>query len=452
MPLNKKQLEAIKKTLPTGRAFFNFTDREDYTKDAVEEKYIPDALFFAETEADIVAAVNLCRENNIPLIMRGAGTGYSGGVLAVAGGLLLSIERMKKLQIHPVRRMAVAQPGVITAEIVREAEKLGLFYPPDPASFEESTIAGNVAENAGGLRGKKYGVTKDYVLGFRGVTADGNIVEINQETPFGLKDILIGSEGTLIIFTEICLRLIDLPQIGRTIQAVFDNDISAARTISEILADGIVPRIMEFMDGDAIACSNQYDPAHCIPEGAAMVLFETDGIYSDSEANHILEVCQKYYPTLLTEARSEQERDQLWRTRRDLSKAVKSAYQRKVAEDVCVPPSRLPELVGFVAELNRNLRLRVNCYGHAGDGNLHVNFLGMTGSPEEEADINNGVKQLFIKTIELGGTLSGEHGIGTTKKGFLGLEFDVDTIAFMKHIKNCFDPNQFLNPGKIFPE
>jgi glycolate oxidase len=450
MPLDKSRIEMIKMTLPSDRVFFDFSEWPDYTHDATELVYLPDALFFAESAADIVAAVKLCRSIDLPLIVRGAGTGYSGGALAVNGGLLVSIERISSITISPVEKTAIAGPGAITGDIMKAAEAVGLFYPPDPASFEESTIGGNLAENAGGLRCKKYGVTKDYVQAVRGVDSSGSVINIGHSSPFGLIDLLIGSEGTLFIFTSITLRLIDLPQPGKTILATFEKAVDAASVVAEVTAAGFVPCIMEYMDSDAIECSNQYDPEHCIEGGAAMLLFETDGTNAASEAKAIKAVCKKHSPLLLRETDDSQERDILWATRRNLSHAVKQAAKTKTSEDVCVPPSKLPELVAFTEKLGQNLSVRVNCYGHAGDGNLHVNFLGETGSEQEIREIESGIALLFEKTLKLGGTLSGEHGIGITKKDFLHHEFDKPTLEFMKRLERRLNPDRILNPGKIF--
>ena len=450
MALDDTKKSMIKKALPKGRVFFDMDNFPDYNRDATELIYYPDALFFADTETDIVTAVRLCRELNLPLIVRGAGTGYSGGALAIRGGLLVSVERFNAIEIDSEKKTAIVEPGAITGDIMKAAEAVGLFYPPDPASYEESTIGGNLAENAGGLRCKKYGVTKDYVVAVRGVDSRGNIVEIDQLSPYGLIDLMIGSEGTLFIFTEITLRLIDLPQPGKTIQAAFSRAVDAASVVAEVTAAGIVPCIMEFMDGDAIECSNQYDPAHKIEGGAAMLLFETDGINAVEEAEAIMAICRTYSPVLLRITDDPVERELLWKTRRNLSHAVKQAARSKTSEDVCVPPSKLPLLVAFVDEWRRHSTLRVNCYGHAGDGNLHVNFLGLTGSDREAGETADGIERLFGETLALGGTLSGEHGIGITKQDYIHLEFNEATLSFMKRLEKCLNSDNLLNPGKIF--
>ncbi|MEZ5359589.1 MAG: FAD-linked oxidase C-terminal domain-containing protein [Candidatus Zixiibacteriota bacterium] len=444
--------DILEKALPSGRVFFDFSEWHDYTRDAAEIIHVPEALFFAESEADVIFAVRVCREHDIPVIFRGAGTGYTGGAVAVEGGLMLSVERMKEIHIDADAKSAIVGPGAITGDILDKAAEHGLFYPPDPASYRESTIGGNLAENAGGLRCKKYGVTKDYIISARGVNADGNFVEVDNMSPFGLCDVLIGSEGTLFAFTEITLRLIDLPRPGKTILATFDDSVKAARVVADIMATGIIPSIMEFMDGDAIACTNEFDSANKIQDCEALLLIETDGVHGNDEAVRIEEICNRHAPALLRLTTDKAESERLWLTRRNLSNAVKSSAAVKTAEDVCVPPSRLPELVEFVKELHDTLGIRVNCYGHAGDGNLHVNFLLSEDTEAGRAIAERGVSELFDRTLALNGTLTGEHGIGITKKEFLRWEFDEDTLRFMMRLKRSLDTGGVFNPGKIFSE
>lgn len=431
----------------------NTDSMPDYSRDASEIKVKPNAIIFAESEEDVIEIINYCREKDIPIVFRGAGTGYTGGAVPVSTGLLLSLERLRKLEIEPDKKRAFCGPGVITIDLMKDAEKYSLFYPPDPASYEESTLGGNVAECAGGLHCKKYGVTKDYIIGLRAVTIEGEILKTgvySERDLFDLTGILIGSEGLLAAVTEIAVRLIDKPQLGPTILAAFNDVGNAAQTAARITSSGIVPAVMEFMDSDAIACSTTYDRSIEIADAKAILLFETSGDNRLREADDIAEICNGFGAILVTRENDEKKADILWRIRRNLSKAVKESARQKIAEDVCVPPSRLPELVAFVSQLNSEFPMRVNSYGHAGDGNLHVNFLAETEDEEEMAKINEGIRRLFDKTLELGGTLTGEHGIGLTKKGFLHLEFDPPTIEHMRRIKSVFDPRHLLNPGKMF--
>jgi len=426
----------------------------DYARDASEINVRPSAIFFAENESEIIDVLKQCRAENIPIVFRGAGTGYTGGAVPVSGGLVLSLERMRKLEIDSKNRMARCGPGIITIELMKEAEKFGLFYPPDPASYDESVLGGNIAENAGGLHCKKYGVTKDYVIGLRAITVEGEIIKTgyySRNDIFNLTSVLIGSEGLLAAITEIAVRLINLPVIGPTILASYSKPDEAASVVSEIIRLGIVPSVMEYMDGDAINCSNRYEKSIDIEKAEAILLLETTGENCRGEAKMIENICRQYNPVSLMFESDPVLAENLWKIRRNLSKAVKASVKYKIAEDVCVPPSKLPELVEFVSQLNNEYPIRINSYGHAGDGNLHVNFLTDNKEDLKNGLIKKGIVRLFRKTIELGGTLSGEHGIGLTKKDYLELEFNDDTIERMKDIKAVFDPNNLLNPGKMFP-
>ncbi len=426
-----------------------------YSKDASEISLRPAAIFFAETEQDVIEIINKCRVENIPIVFRGAGTGYTGGAVPVPNGLVLALERLRHLEVDHDRRIAICGPGIITIELMNEAEKYGLYYPPDPASYDESALGGNVAENAGGLHCKKYGVTKDYIIGLKAVTIDGELIKTGYFSDgelFDLAGLLIGSEGLLGAVTEIAVRLIKQPQYGPTILAAFDMPENAAATVAEIIRRGIVPSVMEYMDGDAVECSNKYEKSVDIGTAAAVLLLETSGDNRQSEANEILSICRQFNASSLLFETDKSRTESLWKIRRNLSKAVKASVKFKIAEDVCVPPSKLPRLVEFVSELNKKYPMRVNSYGHAGDGNLHVNFLTDEIKYIENGLIEEGTVALFKKTVELGGTLTGEHGIGLTKKDHLGLEFSPETIEAMKAVKSAFDGKNLLNPGKMFPD
>lgn len=435
------------------RLRMNVADFPEYHKDASEITATPDAILFAESETDVIEAIDLCRAKNIPIFFRGAGTGYTGGAVPAGGGLVLSLEKLDKLELFPDQKIALCGPGVITIDLMNTARELGLYYPPDPASYDESSLGGNVAENAGGLHCVKYGVTKDYVIGLRAVMADGQILKTGFYADgelFDLTGILLGSEGLLAGITEIAVRLINLPKSGPTILAAFETTENAAKTVADITVCGLTPAVMEFLDGDAIACSVAYEPVISIQRAEALLLFETDGDNADAKANRIFEICRRHDATVLERETNPAKTGALWKIRRNLSKAVKASTKDKIAEDVCVPPSRLPELVNFVARLNKELPCRVNSYGHAGDGNLHVNFLIAENQPMDSTLLKNSITRLFNKTLELGGTLTGEHGIGLTKKAFLGLEFSAATVAGMKKIKDVCDPGGLFNPGKMF--
>ena len=427
----------------------NLEGYDDYRTDATIETGNPSAVVFAENENDVITVVNFCQSNNIPLVARGAGTGLSGGCVPSDGAIVLSLEKMTNLKIDPVKKIGYAEPGVITKTLLDEAEKHNLTFPPDPASYEESTLGGNVAENAGGLRCKKYGVTRDYVIGIKGVTSDGLVIKtgIYTNSPgFNIEDIFIGSEGTLIIITEIAFRLIDLPQPGVTILAAFDSPKNAAQAVSDICGSGIIPTVLEFIDGDAAECSNRYEENEGLDNAAAILIIEAEAI----DLVNTVTICQSCGCVYIKKESDYQKAEQLWKIRRNLSEAVKAIANVRISEDVAVPISQFPILVDFVAQMNKISELRINSFGHAGDGNLHVNFLSMTGSESDRELIEKDIVTLLKKTIELRGTLSGEHGIGLAKKKYLPLEFDKQTLDFMIKFKRIFDENNLINPDKIF--
>ena len=425
----------------------------EYFRDASEITVKAPAIIFPDTEEEVIQINKYCRESNIPIVFRGSGTGYTGGAVPVPDCLILSLEHLKKLEVDPAGKRAFCGPGIITINVMKAAEKHNMFYPPDPASYDESTLGGNVAECAGGLHCKKYGVTKDYIIGLRAVTIDGALIKTgiySESDLFDLSGIIIGSEGILAAITEIAVRLIDLPPFGPTILAAFGRSNDAARLVADITMRGIVPSVMEYMDGDSVRCSNSYEKSIEIEDAAAILLIETSGRNCGREADEIENICRQYDAIYLKREDDRDRAEHLWKIRRNLSKAVKESARHKISEDVCVPPSKLPELVDFVARLNEESPVRINSYGHAGDGNLHVNFLAASDENDELALIDRDIKRLFEKTLCLGGTLTGEHGIGLTKKDFLHLEFNSATIDHMLKVKQVFDHDFLLNPGKMF--
>jgi len=429
------------------------TGQEDYFRDATEKKVTPLAIVLAQSEGDVIAIINFCSKHRIPIIPRGAGTGLSGGCVPVEGGLVLSTEKISHLKIDRSQKRAACGPGVITKDLKDAAEKFGLTYPPDPASYDESTLGGNVAECAGGLRCLRFGVTKDYILGLRAITVDGEMLKTgvyNKNQGFLLGDVLIGSEGTLAVITEITVRLIETPSVGATILAGFENVRDAAQTVTDITGAGIIPTVMEFVDADAVECSIQYEKSELLEKGVAVLLFETSGEDVDKQTVSIRAFCEKNKCSFTRVESDPAKADSLWKIRRNVSNAVKAMAKAKISEDVAVPNSQIPALVDLVAEINRISPLRINTFGHAGDGNIHISFLSMTGTDEELRMIDQGIETVLKKVIELGGTLTGEHGIGLAKSNYLHLEFDPTTLDYMKRLKQLFDPDNILNPGKIF--
>ncbi|UCC44757.1 MAG: FAD-binding protein [Candidatus Zixiibacteriota bacterium] len=433
----------------------DLSDLGDYFHDATEYSAPPLAVLMARNRDDVTAAVKFCAERNIPITARGAGTGLSGGCVPSKGAMVLSTEHLRKLQIDPEAKTAICGPGVITKELTDTAEEHGLTYPPDPASYEESTLGGNVAENAGGLRCKRFGVTKDYVIGLEAVLADGSVLRtgtLGSGAGFSLGDLLIASEGTLAVITEIAVRLVSPSPPGTTILASFSSPRDAAQTVSDITTAGIIPTVMEFLDGDAAACSNEYEKTEGLSDAAAILLIETGDGELGVQASKIRDFCEKNSCRLLRIEPDHQKAEALWMVRRNLSKATKELARYWVSEDLAVPNSRFPELVDYVAQLNAESPVRLNSYGHAGDGNLHVNFLAPSDSPKIVAEIERVIDLLVDRALALNGTLSGEHGIGLAKKMYLDREFDRPTLAVMRKIKSVFDPQGILNPDKLLPD
>lgn len=435
------------------RLLLEFAGDSVYRHDATEHRATPAAVLRAGSTDDVIAAVMFCKTHSIPITIRGTGTGLSGGCVASPGALVVATDEMDDLEINVDDRIAICGPGVITRDIQDMAARFGLTYPPDPASYAESTIGGNVAEGAGGLRCKKYGVTKDYVLGLEAVTAGGELLRTGifaANRGFSTGDVLIASEGTLAIITRIAVRLTPLPGRGTTILAAFRSMPEAAQTVADLTVQGIVPTVLEFVDGDAIACVNEYEKAEGLDRAAAVLLIETSA-EEPRQAARIEDVCRANSVDYLRTESEPERADELWRVRRNVSNAVRAIAAYAVSEDVVVPISKFPDLVRWVGELNAGSPLRINSFGHAGDGNLHVYFISKDGSERDRRRIEAGIEALMRKTVELGGTITGEHGIGLAKREYLGLEFDPATLGAMRKIKDIFDPQNLLNPDKLFP-
>lgn len=395
----------------------------------------------------------------MPLVVRGAGTGYTGGAVPTRGGVVLSMERLNRiLEIDRTNLLAVVEPNVITADLQRAVERVGLFYPPDPASLERSSIGGNVAECAGGPRAFKYGTTKRYVLALEAVLATGEIIEtgskaVKNVVGYDLTHLLVGSEGTLAIMTRITLRLVPKPPARATLLAAFVGIQGAVDAVSALLRHRIVPAAIELVDADSIEAVQTYRGRQVVPAGAAaMLIVEADGTPAAvaEDIDRVAAACEEAGAVCVSRARSEIEREELWALRRDLSPALKATGFLKINHDVVVPRGRIPELFALVQALKRDFRLRVACFGHAGDGNIHVNLMVDRDDPRELERARQAERVLFERVVALEGSISGEHGIGFAKAPYLHLELSEEEIALMKRVKAAFDPNGILNPGKIF--
>lgn len=429
-----------------------------YARDESEEGvHPPAAIVFAERTQDVEDVLRFASRHEIPVTPCAARTGKAGGSLPLQGGIALSLERMDRiLSVRAEDMTMVVQPGARTGAVMEAAEAVGLFYPPDPNSWEICTIGGNVATNAGGPRALKYGVTGDYVLGLEAVLPSGEVVRTGKQTVKGvagydLTSLLVGSEGTLAVISEITLRLIPLPRHVRTALCIFPDAVAAARGIAQVLGAGILPRTLELFDDCAIAAVGQ---GGIFPQGAgAAVLAETDGGDPD-EVMESLErlgsLCLEAGAQDVIVASTEHQRRELWASRRQVSEALRRLHPRKISEDVVVPRSKIPAAIERFKQVGREHGLTVATYGHAGDGNLHANVL--YDRPEEKPLVDSCIEAIVRIALDLGGTITGEHGVGLAKKAFLPWEQGETTLALQRQIKAAFDPAGILNPGKILPD
>ncbi|HEU4687661.1 MAG TPA: FAD-linked oxidase C-terminal domain-containing protein [Vicinamibacterales bacterium] len=434
--------------------------RAAYAADALGQAHLPDLVVIPATAGEIANVARLCTEHRVPLVVRGAGTGYTGGAVPTRGGVVLSLERMNRiLEIDEVNLLAVVEPNVINADLQRAVERVGLFYPPDPASLESSSIGGNVAECAGGPRAFKYGTTKRYVLALEAVLPTGEIVRtgskaVKNVVGYDLSQLLVGSEGTLAIITRVTLRLIPKPSVRATLAATFSDVRQAVDAVTGLIGRRVVPAAIELVDGESLRAVEVYLGRSVVPPGAsAMVIVECDGGEAAVEAENRLveEACRAAGAMEIRRSASEAEREDLWSVRRQLSLALRATGLLKINHDVVVPRGRIPQLLDAVTELARVYRLRVASFGHAGDGNIHVNLMVDKDDADELKRARAAERQLFERVVALEGSISGEHGIGFAKAPYLSIELSEEEIALMKRVKTAFDPAGILNPGKIFP-
>ncbi len=409
---------------------------------------------------EIAAITRLCNEQRIPLVVRGAGTGYTGGAVPTAGGVVLSMERLNRiLEIDETNLLAVVEPNVITGDFQRAVEAVGLFYPPDPASLDRSSIGGNVAECAGGPRAFKYGTTKRYVLALEAVLPTGEIVRtgskaVKNVVGYDLTQLLVGSEGTLAILTRITLRLVPKPPAQATLLATFDSIQGAVDAVSALIARRVVPAAIELIDKDSLDSVHAHTGEAIVDPGTTAVLIvESDGTPAavEEEMTRVEAACRTAGAAAITRASTLADRDRIWAVRRQLSLALNAAGLLKMNHDVVVPRGRVPQLFAVVAALKEEYRLRIASFGHAGDGNIHVNLMVDASDAEELSRAKLAERKLFEHVVALEGSISGEHGIGFAKRPYIALELSADEIALMKRVKAAFDPNNILNPGKIFP-
>jgi len=417
----------------------------------------PGCVVFARDTADIQAVLRLAQRTQTPVVTRGSGTGLSGGSLPVPGCIVLCTVRMNRiLEVDPANLTLLTEPGATTLQIAEAAAAVGLFYPPDPGSMKISTIGGNVAENSGGLRGLKYGITRNYVMGLEVVLPDGEILFtgnkcVKDVAGYSLKDLFIGSEGTLGVITRILLRLIPQPAAKQTLVATFDAMDAAAQTVSDIIAAKIIPCTLEFLDRTTLRCVEDYAKIG-LPDCEALLLMETDGHPAQvaDEAARMEDIARANGCLAIRRAADEAEANALAGARRSAFSALARVAPTTILEDATVPRSELARMIRFVDQVAKKHRLRIGTFGHMGDGNLHPTFLTDERNTEEMHRVHLAFREIFDEAIRLGGTITGEHGVGVAKKEFLPKFLGDASMRVMRGLRRELDPQGILNPGKMF--
>jgi len=427
-----------------------------YSYDATRTHFEPDAVIFPRHEEDVSKILKYCNDNLIVITARGAGSGFTGGALPANGGIILAMEKHmnKILEIDTENMVAVVQPGVINMDLQKHVEELGLFYPPDPASEEYSTLGGNVSENAGGMRAAKYGITKDYVMALRAVRTNGDVIRAGKRTikdvaGYNTAGILIASEGTLAVLTELTLKLIPKPKYKKTYMGIFPSVDNAMNAVFKSLSAGANPVAMEFLDKLVIEALIQKLGVDLPTEAGAVLVGDVDGNVPE-EVTFQLETLEKSFKengaTQFKIAQNDNEAKELWYARKNASQSITIFGNKKLNEDISVPRSMLPKALKAIYALGDKYGFKIPCFGHAGDGNIHVNVMIDISQIDEG---HKCIEEIFQLVVDMGGTLSGEHGIGTSKAPFMGIAFNDEELNLFKDIKKSFDPNNILNPGKM---
>jgi glycolate oxidase len=432
-------------------------DLVSYSYDASDHDHRPEAAVWPLHTEQVSKIMRLAHENRLPVIPRGAGTGLAGGAVPIRGGLVLDLCRMNKIiAIRIVDRSVVVQPGVVYADLESALAPQGFFFPPDPASGKACTLGGNVATNAGGIRGAKYGVTRDYVLGLEVVLPDGRIMHtgtacMKSSSGYDLTRLFVGSEGTLGIITEIILKISPKPLSHKTALGMFSSLHDAGQAVSAIMHSGIIPSVLEIMDANSIRVLREI-ASFPLPDVAAIILTETDG-YTREETEYqmtrILEVFRENGVTEIQEAASVEDAEKLWRLRKSVGSAAAKLSTNNISEDVAIPISRLPELLTGISAIVAKHGLPFVIFGHAGDGNIHPRIMYNRSNADERRKVASVAEEIFQLSCSLGGTLTGEHGVGLAKAPFMALEHDKAAMELMRSLKKLIDPRNILNPGKM---
>ncbi|WP_431805049.1 FAD-binding oxidoreductase [Halobacillus andaensis] len=453
-------MEDLREVIPGHQIMTEIADRYSYSFDASFGEYLPDAAVQAKNKQEVVHIVKVANQFNIPIYPRGQGTCLSGGPLPVHGGIVLDLSQWpEEIELNADDLTVKVSPGVLTARINEEAEKHGLMYAPDPSSAHVATIGGNLAENSGGPRGLKYGVTKDFVLGLELVTPEGEVIRtggqtIKNVTGFDLTKLIVGSEGTLGVITEATLKLMPKPPAVQTVMVEFENVRTAGEAISRTLTSGILPSKMEFMDKACIQAVENFQPSGLPVDAEAIVIIELDGHPETLKLETVLieNIMEEIGASNVSIPATSEEAAKIWHARKQVSPAIAKIKPTKVSEDATVPRSKIPDMMDRLNEIKEKYQVEVVVFGHAGDGNLHPNILCDKRDQEEMIRVEKAVEEIFQAAINLGGTLSGEHGIGTMKAPFMEQELGAVGLEMMKRIKDSWDPKRIMNPGKIFPE
>ncbi len=459
--LDQDVTQALTKALGPERVFTDLATLDLYSADETPRRVKPAAVLFPASHEHVVALMQIAHAHNLPVVPRGAGSGNVGGALPVVDGLVVSFECMNRIvEFDPSNRIMVVEPGVVTEDIGQLARTRGLFYAPDPGSGAYSRIGGNLAMNAAGPRAVKYGTTRDHVLGLKAVTGDGKTLTTGCRTSKGVTGydftrLLIGSEGTLALITEATVKLIPTPETVATLRLCYNSNRAACEAVERVMNQAVVPCALEIMDRRSIEAIRSTGAADDLPFGtSALLMVEADGPVRDVP-HQIAALKEALKGEGLLEVRegvTREEAQALWTARKSLSHAVKQYAPLKINEDVVVPVSKMADFIDFLDSLGHRYPFPIVSFGHAGNGNLHVNLMVHPDDPEEMAKARTCLKELFETVLNLGGTLSGEHGIGTEKRNYVDMEIDADTLAMMRRVKKLFDPAGILNPGKLFPD
>ncbi len=438
------------------------TDPQDllcYSYDATQMEFRPDAVAYPANAEEVAQILKLANAERFAVFPRGAGSGFTGGALPKGGGIVLVTTRMNRIiRIDTENLIAEVEPGVVTEEFQQAVEKLGLFYPPDPASLKFSTLGGNVAENAGGPRAVKYGVTRDFVMGLEVVLPTGEVIRTGGETYKGvvgydLTRLIVGSEGTLGVITRIIFKLLPLPEAKKTMLTIFDSIDGAARAVSTIIGNKIIPTTLEFMDHATLQCVDRRFDMGLPAEGRAVLIIEVDGDREliEKQANRIHELIKPLGLVQFRVAQDAAEAEGIWKVRRLVSPSLRDVNPDKYNEDIVVPRSKVPDVIRRIEKIQEKYDIPIVNFGHAGDGNIHVNVMIDKEIPGQVEKAHAAIEEVFRAALDLGGTMSGEHGVGLAKQPYIPLELSPEQIATMQAIKKALDPNNVLNPGKMFP-